>query len=33
MEEEIFDIGDYVEVSNIDKKYIGYIVVKNDYEV
>lgn len=33
MEEEIFDIGDYVEVNNIDKKYIGYVVVKNDYEV
>lgn len=32
MEEKIFATGDYVETCKKDKKYIGYITVKNDHE-
>lgn len=32
MEEQIFNLGDYVEVENRQSKYIGYITVKNIHE-
>lgn len=33
MKEIFFDIGDYVEVSNVDKNYIGYIIDRYDNQL
>lgn len=33
MEEQIFNVGDYVEVPDKDNKWIGVILVKNNHEI